>query len=88
MEIWNPDTGHVKTLFEELPQEADKVYGLKGSKVVPVKGGTEVLFYGGSAQGVHAAIWKYSLASSEWTYIRNMTQARFVPKTKGHCLNL
>jgi hypothetical protein len=72
----NHGPGQVEILFNILPQEENKDTGLRGAKAITVRGGAEVLFYGGFAEGVFSSVWKYQVSSRQWTYLGNMTQAR------------
>lgn len=76
LESWNPSTGQVQTLWKVLPQEEGKTFGLKGSKALAIKGGTEVIFYGGSTGSIQAGIWKYTVDTNQWDFLGNMTSRR------------
>jgi hypothetical protein len=76
MEMWFPESGKVETVLTVLPPEVDKPSGLKGSKMIAIKGGREVLIYGGSSQGVFNSIWNFKVAERSWTLVKNMTQGR------------
>ena len=74
--MWIPRTGKVETIFEVLPPEVGKPNGLKGSKMVSIKGGREVLIYGGASEGVFNSTWSYNVGGKTWTLVNNMTQGR------------
>ena len=69
MQIWNPRTSAVETICDEMPSEKGGKYGLYGGKIVPVKGGTELLLYGGQVfeEKVSDGIWRYTVSENKWT---------------------
>ena len=69
MEFWNPSDGSVETIFNQLPPEEGASTGLRYSKIVPIKGGTELLLYGGNKGSDHKGIWKYSVTENTWIRI-------------------
>ena len=51
MEVWNPLDGSVTSLTAELPPEEDDNNGLEFAELMPIKGGKELLLYGGNMVG-------------------------------------
>ena len=49
---------------------------LKGSKMVLIKGGREVIIYGRASQVVFYSIWSFNVGGKTWTLVNNMTQGR------------
>lgn len=66
MEVWNPRTKTVETLWEKIPAEEGD-YGLEESEMVIIKGGTEFILYGGYYGAYQEGIWKYVVADNSWT---------------------
>ena len=66
MEIWNPRTNTVDLLWDVIPPEVDGSLGLQDSQVVSLKGGQELLMYGGYQGSYQDGIWKYVAADDTW----------------------
>ncbi len=69
MHIWNPWTSIVEKVCEEMPFEEGEHYSLIGGEIVSIKGGTELLLYGGqvSEEKVLDGIWRYIVSENQWT---------------------
>ncbi len=44
--------------------------------MISIKGGAELLIYGGSVEGVQSGIWKYQVVSGKWTQIGDLFKGR------------
>jgi hypothetical protein len=66
MEIWNPNTKTVKLLWDTIPPEEGGSQGLEDSQMVTLKGGRELLLYGGNQGSYQDGIWQYTSASNTW----------------------
>ena len=68
MELWNPRTKTVELLWDVTPPEEGGTYGLEGGSMIILKGGQELLLYGGyHGSSVQDGIWKYITANNTWT---------------------
>jgi hypothetical protein len=67
MELWNPRTKTVELLWDVIPPEEGCTEGLRASEMVILKGGQELLFYGGFQGSYYEGIWKYITANNTWT---------------------
>ncbi len=72
MELWNPQTKTVELLWDVIPPEDGGTSGLFASEIVILKGGQELLLYGGyhgsdPSGTYHNGIWKYISANNTWT---------------------
>jgi hypothetical protein len=47
MEVWNPSDGSVEQKFDELPSEVGGQNGINFAQLMPIRGGSELLLYGG-----------------------------------------
>jgi len=71
MEVWNPTTGEVELLWNEIPPEVGSSPGLAQAELIPVNGGLELLVYGGFPS--KDDIWKYTVETNAWTkYIKHI----------------
>ena len=66
METWNPRTHTVELLWDIIPPEESGNQGLQVSEIVPIKGGQELLLYGGYQGSYQDGIWKYTSANNTW----------------------
>ena len=66
MELWNPRTHKVELLWDIIPPEEGGTQGLKASEMVILKGGQELLLYGGLQGSYQDGIWQYISASNTW----------------------
>ncbi len=66
MEIWNPQTKTVELLWDVIPPEEMGLIGLVDSHMVTLKGGQELLLYGGLQGSYQDGIWQYISASNSW----------------------
>ena len=72
MEVWNPVDGSVKTLTTDFPSGSGY-----GRKMIPVKGGSELIFYEFDWTSAFAkGIWKYTQSTNTWAKIGEMILAR------------
>jgi len=76
MELWNPVDGTIEIAFNKLPHENGSVLGLAYSTVLPIKGGDELLMYGGWKGSHHKGIWRYTVADNTWVRIGSLVTAR------------
>jgi len=67
MELWNPATGDVDLLWEEIPPEVDEVRGLQYAEAIPINDGSELIVYGGLDGSTREDIWKYTVETNTWT---------------------
>ncbi len=66
MEIWNPKSKTVELLWDDIPPEQNGTTGLEDSRVVTLRGGRELLLYGGYQGSSQDGIWKYVPADNTW----------------------
>jgi hypothetical protein len=76
MEFWNPIDGTVEPVSDELPAEEGATQGLSHSQMIPIKDGSEFMFYGGFKGSHHKGIWKYIVATNNWTRVGSTLVAR------------
>jgi len=67
MELWNPQTGEVELLWDEIPPEVGTSYGLRWAEVLPINDGSELILYGGLDGSYKDEIWKYTVETNSWT---------------------
>ncbi len=48
MEVWDPATGNVTQVTQELPTEAGDSTSLDFAQLLPINNGTDLLLYGGN----------------------------------------
>ena len=53
MEVWNPTDGSVQKVIDKLPSEVGGKSGINFAQLMPIKGGTELLLYGGKLVPAH-----------------------------------
>ena len=76
MEMWNPNDHTVTLLATLLPNESEKSLGLNHAQLVPIKGGSEMLMYGGWQGDYQDGIWKFNLAEGSWDLHGKLLRAR------------
>ena len=76
LEIWSPTEGTVKLASKFLPTETPSSFGLNHAQLVPIKGGTELLLYGGYQGQYQNAVWKFSEKDSSWAKQGDLLLAR------------
>lgn len=69
MQIWNPRASSVETVHDEMPAEKGGQYGLYGGEIISIKGGEELLLYGGQVfeKEIFDDIWRYVVSENKWT---------------------
>ena len=66
----------MEPVFEILPAEEGATIGLTNSQMIPIKEGSEFMFYGGFKGSHHKGIWKYIVATKSWTRVGSTIVAR------------
>jgi len=67
MELWNPQTGIVELLWDEIPPEVGGSDGLRFAEILLINDGSELIVYGGDTGSTTDEIWKYNVESNIWT---------------------
>ena len=67
MEVWNPRSLTIENLWNEIPAEEGAATGLSFGGMIPVKDGSEFMYYGGYKGSHHKGLWKYVVAQNSWT---------------------
>jgi len=67
MELWNPKTGEVELLWDEIPPEEGGSTGLQYAEMLPVNDGSDFILYGGATPSYKDDIWKYNVETNSWT---------------------
>jgi len=67
MEAWNPGTSTVELLSDEILPEKLQDYAISVGEMIPIKEGSEFIYYGGWHGSTTDEIWKYVVESQKWT---------------------
>jgi len=73
MEIWNPATGDVINVSPNFPGMTGDV---ESPKMIPVKGGSELIYYETGSSELARPILKYFVANNSWVNIGEMMFGR------------
>ena len=76
MEFWNPIDGTVELISGELPPEEGATEGLSYGQMIPIKDGSEFMFYGGFKGSHHKGIWKHVISANSWARVGSTLIAR------------
>jgi len=67
LELWNPQTGIVELLWEEIPPEVRALTGIEWAEILPINDRSELILYGGYDGSTTDEIWKYTVETNIWT---------------------
>jgi len=77
MELWNPQTGEVELLWDEIPPEVGGSFSLRYAEMIPINNGSELILYGGYDESTTDDIWKYNVETNSWTMYISYIVYRF-----------
>ena len=66
MDVWNPRTNTVQSYFDYVPPELG-IYSIGYRQLLAIKGGSELILYGGFYGSPMSDIWKYVVSNNTWT---------------------